>query len=72
MSYLGKTTAYFDGVTMVEVDYDTDLLLDEARHDAQFRRLLLEADSNPADGRLDRIEALSLEEAVFVELERGG
>jgi hypothetical protein len=69
MSYLGKTTAVFDGVTMQEVEVDPELLMDEASRDVGFCQLALQADSTPADGRLDRHEALALEEAVFAELE---
>jgi hypothetical protein len=69
MSYLGKTTAVFDGVTMQDVEVDPELLMDEASHDAGFCQLALQADSTPADGRLDRHEALALEEAVFAKLE---
>ena len=69
MSYLGKTTAVFDGVTMQEVEIDPDLLMDEASQDVGFCQLALQADSTPADGQLNRDEALALEEAVFAALE---
>ncbi len=69
MSYLGKTTAEFDGMTMVEVEHDPELLLDEAFADPGFCALVDAADADPHDGVLTTPEAEHLENSVLASLE---
>ncbi len=69
MSYLGKTTAEFDGETMIEVEHDPDELLEEAFANPGFCALVLEADADPNDGRLSPPEAERLENAVLASLD---
>lgn len=70
LSHLDKTTAEFDGVEVVEVEHDPELLWEEASADAEFRGLLLAADAAPADGVIDHAEALALEAEVLARWER--
>lgn len=69
MSWLGKTAAEFDGTTMVVVEHDPELLLQEAHEDPDFRRMLVDADVGPSDGQLDRDEALAVEARVLAAVE---
>ncbi len=69
MSWLGKTTAVFDGVHMELVEYDPVEVRAEAESDATFRRLLADADASPRDGHLDGAEARALEERVLALLD---
>jgi len=68
MSYLGKTTAEFDGHTMVVVEYDPEELLEEAFADPGFCALVAAADAEPHDGVLTTPEASRLETAVLASL----
>ena len=68
MSYLGKTAAEFDGHTMVVVEYDRDLLLEEAFANPGFCALVAAADADPHDGVLTIVEAEQLEGAVLASL----
>ena len=68
MSYLGKTTAEFDGHTMVVVEHDPEELLEEAFADPGFRALVAPADADPHDGVLTTPEASRLESAVLARL----
>ncbi len=72
MSYLGKTAAEFDGVSMVQVDHDPELLLEEAFADPGFCALVAEADVEPRDGVLSASEAARVEAAVLASLEAAG
>jgi hypothetical protein len=65
MSWLGKTSAEYDGIQMVVLEYDEAQLQAEARADAAFAELLLAADVAPRDGRLDRAEAAAVETRVL-------
>lgn len=69
MSYLGKVTAEFDGMTMVVVEHDPDALLDEAFADPGFCAMVAAADAEPHDGVLNQPEAAELETAVLARLE---
>ncbi|MEM6294818.1 MAG: hypothetical protein AAGA54_26335 [Myxococcota bacterium] len=72
MSYLGKTTAEFDGVSMVQVEHDPELLLEEAFADPVFCALVAEADVEPPDGMLTASEAARVEAAVLASLDAAG
>jgi hypothetical protein len=65
MSWLGKTAAEYDGVSMHVIAYDPAQIQAEARADAAFAEMLLAADTSPRDGRLDRVEATALEDRVL-------
>lgn len=69
MSYLGKTTAEFDGTTLVVVEHDPEALLDEAFADPGFCALVAASDVEPHDGVLTTDEAERLESAVLAALE---
>lgn len=69
MSWLDKTSAEFDGTTMVVVEHDPELLMEEAHEDPAFCRFLVDADVGPSDGELDRAEALAVEARVLQALE---
>lgn len=65
MSWLGKTTAEYDGFEMKLVQHDEAEVQAEARADAAFAELLLSADVAPRDGHLDRAESAAVEERVL-------
>ncbi len=65
MSWLGKTSAEFDGVQMHVIEYDEAQLQAEARADAAFAELLVAADVAPRDGMLGRVEARAVESRVL-------
>lgn len=69
MSYLGKTTARFDGHSMVVVEHDPTELLDEAFADPEFCAMATAADVEPHDGLLTSSEAGTLESSVLAALE---
>lgn len=69
LSWLGKTVAEFDGTRMVTVEHDPELLMEEAHADPEFCRILHQADTRPADGRIDRDEALHVEARVLEAIE---
>ncbi len=68
MSFLGKTTAEYDGMSMVVVEHDPAELLDEAFADRSFCELVAAADIEPHDGLLTPTEAQRLESAVLASL----
>ncbi len=68
MSFLGKTTAEYDGTSMVIVEHDPAELLDEAFADRSFCELVAAADVEPHDGRLTLGEAQQLESSVLASL----
>lgn len=68
MSFLGKTTAEYDGMSMVIVEHDPTELLDEAFADRGFCELVAAADIEPRDGRLTVGEAQQLESSVLASL----
>lgn len=68
MSFLGKTTAEYDGTSMVIVEHDPAELLDEAFADRGFCELVAAADVEPRDGRLTLGEAQHLETSVLASL----
>lgn len=68
MSYLGKTTARYDGESMVVVEHDRDELLEEAFSDPGFCALVAQVDIEPHDGVLSTSEAQLLESAVLAAL----
>ena len=65
MSWLGKTTAEYDGLEMKIVEHDFAEVQAEARADAAFAELLLAADVAPRDGELDGAESSAVEERVL-------
>lgn len=65
LSWLGKTTAVFDGVDVELIEYDPAEIRSEAEQDVAFRRMLADADATPRDGRLDGAEARHLEQQVL-------
>ena len=65
LSWLGKTTAVFDGIEVELIEYDPAEIRAEAERDGAFRRMLAEADAAPRDGRLDGAEARHLEQCVL-------
>lgn len=68
MSFLGKTTAEYDGMSMVAVEHDPAELLDEAFANRSFCELVAAADIEPHDGVLTPGEALRLESSVLASL----
>ncbi|MGH1340251.1 MAG: hypothetical protein ACRBN8_01775 [Nannocystales bacterium] len=68
MSFLGKTTAEYDGMSMVIVEHDPAELLDEAFADRSFCELVAAADVEPHDGVLTPSEAQHLELSVLASL----
>ena len=68
MSFLGKTTAEYDGMSMVLVEHDPAELLDEAFADRSFCELVAAADIEPHDGVLTAGEAQHLESSVLASL----
>jgi|GEM_PF-2321902 len=69
MSYLGKTTARFDGQAMVVIEHDPEELLTEAFADPGFCALVAAADADPHDGLLTTPEAARLESSVLEALD---
>ncbi|MEM6994261.1 MAG: hypothetical protein AAF721_27345 [Myxococcota bacterium] len=69
LSWLGKTTAIYNGVEMELVEHDPELVRAEAEQDVAFRQMLAAADAAPRDGRLDGAEARQLEEQVLSRLD---
>lgn len=65
LSWLGKTTAEYDGIEMKVVSHDEAQVQAEARADAAFAELLLSADVAPRDGHLDRAESAAVEARVL-------
>jgi len=65
MSWLGKTTAVYDGTTVEIIEHDPAEVRAEAEADDGFRRLLAEADADPRDGTLNGVEARFMEERVL-------
>lgn len=65
LSWLGKTTAVYDGVEVELIEYDPAEIRAEAEQDGTFRRMLADADAAPRDGRLDGAEARDLEQRVL-------
>lgn len=68
MSFLGKTTAEYDGMSMVIVEHDPAEVLDEAFANRGFCELVAAADIEPHDGVLTPGEAQRLESAVLASL----
>lgn len=68
MSFLGKTTAEYDGMSMVVVEHDPAEILDEAFANRNFCELVAAADVEPHDGVLTPREAQHLESSVLASL----
>ena len=68
MSFLGKTAAEYDGMSMVVVEHDPAELLDEAFANRSFCELVAAADVEPRDGVLTPGEAQHLESSVLASL----
>lgn len=65
MSWLGKTTAIYDGVRVEVLEYDPAEVRAEAQRDVMFREMMAAADAAPTDGQLDGAEARILEASVL-------